>query len=236
MNNHPTKYFGDLAEAKVLSKLIEKRWFVFSPILSSHCRTDLIAYKVKDDEHRLYRIQVKYNNCCKARTYSWSSKNMTGYYSSNDFDFYALYLPEIDEVCFIPIELCLKDDGSLTEIKIRYSLKESISSKFWWYGDFLTLSKKKRVKRSITDFGLKINTGATPKAKIAFPNGKLYPSAEKLQKLIWKYTYSQIGEKYSVSGNSIHKLALRLSLICPPTGFHLMSIQNKKNIKKEFFN
>ena len=232
MNIHPTKYVGDVAVAKIISDLTVKRWFVFIPAITEHCRTDIIAYKQKKTKVKVVRIQCKYGNVIPTATYSEVNEKMYCFpYEQNDFDYYAMYIPQVDAVCYVPLEMVLKI-GSMT---IRYELPTN-ATPCWWYEDFLTLSKKEKVKRNYKDFGIKLNFSKFIAAAEPYRQDKFkHPTKNKLQELIWKLPYIKIGLKFGVSDTAIRKLVKKYKLIAPPMGFFLMSLDKQLSTMKDYY-
>src|SRR5690606_4549697 len=112
---------GNIAVAKVIADLVVKGWHVFTPV-TEHGVVDLIAYK---DE--VIRLQIKYSasGIVKNESTRYTSKgSVRTKYSVNDFDYYGVYLPNIDKVIYIPSEL-----GG---INIRTTLPEG-KHEYYWY-------------------------------------------------------------------------------------------------------
>lgn len=189
---HHTKDKGDIACAIVIADLTKKGFVVFSPCVTEHCSVDLIAYK----DNKMYRIQCKYSSdgVAKDKT-SWADKNgnHTKKYDSNDFDYYAIYLPEIDRVVYPSIKF--------SGIKIR-TKPINAANEFWWWEDFTELTDEATTK-NYADFDLpKPKTflnlkGATRKA--------VRPEKEVLLKQIDELGYCGTGRIYGVSDNAIRK-------------------------------
>lgn len=132
---HHTKEKGDIAVTKIISDLTEKGYDICLPI-SEHLPFDLIAYK----DHISHRIQCKYavDGAIAPKT-SWSDKN--GYhekkYNLCDFDYFAIYLPEI-KICVYPSSIYM---GKKITTKLPNSAKP-----FYWYEDFYNLPKRRKEK------------------------------------------------------------------------------------------
>ena len=128
---HHTKDKGDLALAKAIVDLTEKGYTVFTPAVSEHSPVDLIGLK----DNKCYRFQAKYfsSNEVPYRT-SWSDKSGTHikFYNDDDFDYYALYVPDIKVMIYPSIKY-----GGIT---IRTESKPLKNTKYWWYEDFLELT------------------------------------------------------------------------------------------------
>lgn len=94
---------GSLASAKVILDLTQKGYEVYLPV-SEHGLVDIVALK----DGIPYRLQVKYSSDGSVRNYtvhSKSGKNIRTTYKSDDFDFYAVYLSEVDFVAYVPQNL-----------------------------------------------------------------------------------------------------------------------------------
>lgn len=144
---HHTKDKGDLAVAKVICDLTEKGYIVFVPAITEHLPFDIIAYE--ENTGKSFRIQCKYcsDGVVKNST-SWTSKtgNHKHYYNSDDFDYYALFIPDKNIILYPSI----KYKGIL----IRFSIPEK-SYEFWWYEDFLNFTDQ-AFKKRCWDFGISI--------------------------------------------------------------------------------
>lgn len=97
-------FAGSLAETKVMMRLTEFKYHVFNQI-SGKAPFDLVAYK----DGMLYRISVKsnggYGNKSSyyvqlRRIRSNKTKNVIHMYDNSSCDYVAVYLSEVDKVCF----------------------------------------------------------------------------------------------------------------------------------------
>ena len=123
---HHTKDKGDIAATKAIADLVVKGFSIFVPVVSEHLPFDIIAYK----EGVSYRIQCKYSTKgFIAKETSWSDKNGSHkkIYSKNDFDYYAIYIPDIDKVLYPSISFA----GKTLTSKVPNS-----ATPFYWYEDF----------------------------------------------------------------------------------------------------
>lgn len=144
-NMHHTKDKADLAVAKVILDLTEKDFVVFLPAITEHCRFDLMCYNEQDGS--IKRIQVKYNKNGKlCNKTSWNDKHgsHSKKYKSSDFDYYALYMPDIDKVVYPNI--------SFKGAKIASTVPNSYTPFYYWE-DFINFTDKTN-KRTINDFGI----------------------------------------------------------------------------------
>lgn len=96
-----TNGIGDLAEAKITAKLVERGYIVSHPI-NDHARYDLIA----DDGEELKRIQVKHGRLeeegrlvvANLETSNPTTKGSEySYYGSDEIDAYMIYCSELDK-------------------------------------------------------------------------------------------------------------------------------------------
>lgn len=142
---HKQKDKGDIAVAKTIADLTVKGYSVFVPVVTEHLPFDLIAYK----DCKSSRIQTKYCSDGKIKNKtSWADKNGTHskYYAKTDFDYYALYLPEIDKVVYPSI--------SFGGASIRITVPNA-ANPFYWWEDFLSFTDKTD-KKTFRDFGIQL--------------------------------------------------------------------------------
>lgn len=187
---HHTKDKGDLALTKVIADLTEKGYSVYLPI-SEHSKADLIA-----ENGKIYRIQVKHciwtgsiGSIQVRNKTSWSDKNgnHVKQYQDGDFDYYGLYLKDINQIIYVPFEY----GGKF----IRYELPINYGH-YYWYEDFLQIGNKpeKRHKKSIKSQKKIIQP---KKIKI------VWPTKEQLQKLVQEKTKTSIAKDLGVSISSV---------------------------------
>lgn len=126
---------GNLAVARVILDLTQ-RGFVILNLLSEQLPFDLVAYK----NGKFIRFQVKYS-CRKKKSgaheiknqkYKWYDKSCTQY-KKGDFDYFAVYLPEIDKVIYPSIKF-----GG---IMIR-STPPKLNVPCYYYQDFINFTDK----------------------------------------------------------------------------------------------
>ncbi|GAA6619108.1 group I intron-associated PD-(D/E)XK endonuclease [Scytonema sp. NUACC26] len=205
---HHTKNKGDIAAAKAIADLTVKGYLVFTPVVCEHLPFDLIAYK----NSKCYRIQAKYagDNRVIKKTI-WVDKNGTHQkkYQEDDFDFYAVYLPDIDKVVYPSVKFC----GCYITTKIPNS-----ATPFYWWEDFTDFTED-ATKRTYKEFGVdlttrKVNTEARINTR-KVPR----PSKEELQKLVWEKPTSQITKDFGLSDKAIEKWCKAYSIEKPPRGY-----------------
>lgn len=130
MKQHLTKEKGNIAVAKTICDLTEKGYTTFTPTISEHLPFDVLAYK----DNVFYRIQVKYSaDGMVNKRSSWANKQGTHNikYNKSDFDYYAIYLPNINTVIY--------PSSSFKGYTIR-TIPPTISCEFWWWEDFTTFT------------------------------------------------------------------------------------------------
>ena len=103
---HHTKVKADIGLAKVISDLTLKGYVPCIP-LSEHQPYDIVAM---NGSSSAITLQVKYARLKKNGTVdvrfrrNWSDKNgtHTKAYSTDEFDYYAIYCPDKDKVLYVP--------------------------------------------------------------------------------------------------------------------------------------
>ncbi len=233
MNNHPTKYKGDLAVARVCADLMEQQWFVLAPVHSEHLPFDLLAYRMVKGRPLYIRVQVKsYPHFSTRQTW----KNRTKYvsketYSSETIDFFATYLPEAGCSIFVPIRL-------MEQNKIRcITIEEQLPNKgqeFWWYEDFLRVSFKDRQRKTRKDFGYSVEPSDKQLKARQVSKTTRYDNVIKLQKQVWKYTLRDLAKEYGVSDVALRKNCVNRGIVLPPMGFFIMNKENKRRVIKAY--
>jgi hypothetical protein len=206
---HHTKDKGDLATAIVIADLTSKGYTCFIPVVSEHLPFDIIAYK----DSKCIRIQSKhsYDGEIPART-SWTDKHgsHSRYYSDNDFEYYAIYSPQLNKVMYPSIKYKGKS--------ITYTIPNS-ATPFNWYEDFLDFTDF-NTKKTYKDFNHQIKREET-EATIAWniKNRKVTrPTKEELYKLLWEKPLTEIAKAFGVSDKSVAKWAKQYGLEKPARG------------------
>lgn len=213
---HHTKDKGDLAAAKVIADLVEKEYSVFVPVVTEHAPFDLIAYK----DGKCYRIQAKYSidGTLKNKT-NWADKNgcHEKKYKSDDFDFYGLYLPDINKVVYPSIKF-----GGCG---IRTTPPKS-PNPFYWWEDFTDLTEAAS-KRTYKEFGVDLTTRkVNPDSRIHTRKVER-PSKEELGKLVWEKATAQIGRDFGVSDKAVEKWCKAYGVEKPPRGYWVKKAYGK---------
>lgn len=225
---HHTNGKGDIGVAKVCADLTERNIHVFVPAFSGHLKYDLIA----DIEGRLYKVQSKYRAPGKrghsvhvpSKT-SWANSRgaQSAKYVEGDFDFYAIWVPTLARVLYVPF--CGKG--------ISIATKESRTSEYYWWEDFLDLSFTLPPRRPRTcispDYESRQRRRARQKAQgdgvTAMPRRNTnaghanWPTAAVLAKLVWKEPTSTIAKRLGVSDKAVEKHCRKLGIEKPPRGY-----------------
>ncbi|RAM48904.1 MAG: hypothetical protein C6Y22_25155 [Hapalosiphonaceae cyanobacterium JJU2] len=213
---HHTKDKGDIATAKAIADLVDKGYSVFTPVVCEHLPFDLIAYK----DGQYYRIQAKYNSkgAVKNKT-SWTDKNgcHEKKYKTEDFDFYALYLPEINQVIYPSIKF-----GGC---KIRTTPPKS-PSPFYWWEDFICFTED-APKRTYKEFGVDLTTRKVNLDSRIHTRKVERPSKEELQKLVWEKPTTQIAKDFGVSDKAVEKWCKVYGIEKPPRGYWIKKVYEK---------
>lgn len=203
MNQSDTK--GQIAFMKVATRLTEMGYVVFIPFGEPKDTVDLIATKGTS----CIRFQVKYLG---GKHKMVPRGNGGTSYKSDDFDYYALYIPELDVVCFPSISY------KMCTIRIRPS---GNYGSYYWYADFLELTDN-APKRTNDELG-ESSAHASRAAKQLGPRPNRYscdrPTKEELEKLIWAMPTTAIAKMFSMSDNGITRWIKDYGLDKPPRGY-----------------
>lgn len=189
---HHTKDKGDIALMKITLDLTIKGFNIFLPI-SEHLPFDFIAYK----DGKCYRIQAKYSSGGKVNNSTYSGDKSTKYYQEDDFDYYGVYLPEIDR-CIYP---SIKFAGA----NFRFS-KCNSATPFYWYEDFLDFTDEAE-KKNYRDLGWTIDILITENIlERTIKRRKVKrPPLDEIIKLVDEKGYSETGRMFGVSDNAVRK-------------------------------
>lgn len=196
---------GDIGTTQVIADLVKKGYVIFTPVACESLPFDIIAYKDGISK----RIQCKYsaNGTATAIT-AWSNKS--GHhikrYDDNDFDYYGVYLPDLDKVVYPSI----KFKGA----KITTKLVNS-ATPFYWWEDFLNFTDVAQ-KKSYKDFGYSLTGNSKEKESM---RKVTRPSKEELHKLLWEIPTQKLAEKFGVSDKAIEKWAKAYKIDKPPRGY-----------------
>jgi hypothetical protein len=219
---HHTKDKGDIAAAMALADLTLKGYICFTPTISEHLPFDLIAYK----DGKCLRIQAKYNSNRKlCNKTSWADKNgsHSKYYKKDDFDYYALYIPDLNKVLYPNISF-----GGNT---IAISPPRSAARVYWWE-DFLDFTDHAE-RKSWKDFPEieALTRTKTEKAIAASIERRKVdrPSKEELNELIWSKPMTTLSKELGVSDRAIAKWIKAYGLEKPSIGHWVRMSVEKEN-------
>lgn len=237
---HHTKDKGDLAVSKTITDLLEKGYEVFTPF-SEHSKADLIAI---GEDRKPIMLQVKYRaDGFLPSVTSWSDRNGNHRtkYVAEDFDYFALYLPEVNKVVYPSVSMVGKT--------IKFVLPKNNGTRFYWYEDYINLGEDPKI-RSLEEFGVIIKRKGEsknyPKSKESLKTthpcpscGNLTdnfnycsvscggtgnrkvdrPSKEELSKMVWEKPTTAIAADYGVSDKAVEKWCKSYEISKPPRGY-----------------
>jgi hypothetical protein len=136
-----TNALGDLAESKVIARLVELGFEVFIPLFC-HSPLDLIA--VKDE--KFIKISVKGSSSKNGESFvafirtvrTNKTKTKTNPFDSSSCDVVAVYISQLDTVCFIPSN----EINGVFEIRLRvtHSLHTGKTKKSFIIKEYLKLT------------------------------------------------------------------------------------------------
>lgn len=114
-------------------------------------------------------------------------------YNTKDFDFYAVYLPDIEKVVYQSINF----GGCCINTQIPNS-----PTPFYWWEDFTDFTEEAS-KRTYKEFGVDLTTRkVNPDSRIHTRKVER-PSKEELEKLVWEKPTAQIGKNFGVSDKAV---------------------------------
>lgn len=202
-----TKIKGDFGATKAVMRLVEMGYVVFSPIICESLPFDLIAYK----DGVSHRIQAKYSgNGNVSKKTVWNDKHGSHVreYLLTDFDYYAIYLPDIDKVVFPSVKL-----GGIN----IHSTLPNTPTKFYWWDDFKDFTDT-AVKHSCKEFGYSVSFKGRGKDRIG-SRKVVHPSKEELDKLIWEKPTIAVAKDFGVSDKAVERWVKKYELTKPPRGY-----------------
>lgn len=199
------KLKGDIGASQVIADLIKKGYVVLTPIVCESLPFDLIAYK--DGVSK--RIQCKYSsNGLVQKETSWSDKNGSHkrHYSDNDFDYYGIYLPDIEKVVYPSVKF--------KGITIATAVRNSAANFYWWedFKEFTDSASKKSYK----DFGYELTSSGREQLN---RRKVTRPTKEELHKILWEMPTQKIAAQFGVSDKAIEKWAKSYKIDKPPRGY-----------------
>jgi hypothetical protein len=216
---HHTKDKGDIAAAMALADLTLKGYICFTPTVSEHLPFDLIAYK----DGKCLRIQAKYNSNRKiCNKTSWADKNgsHSKRYGKDDFDYYALYIPDLNRVLYPNISF----GGNSIAVE-----KPKNTAYVYWWEDFLDFTDKAE-RKNYKIFGYELNLKNDPARKAPRINHRKVerPSKEELNELIWSKPMTELSDQFGVSDRAIARWIKYYGLEKPPIGHWIKNSVKEK--------
>lgn len=210
-----TNHLGDIGVVKAIEDLHNKGHVVFMPVVSQHLPFDLISYK----DGKCFRIQAKYRTdgfIPSETVYSNKLGNHYKKYDENDFEYYSIYIPEINKVVYPSIKFA----GS----KIRFSVPNSATPFYWWedFIDFTDSAKKRSYKEFGVDLSVARRKSEEPAGTISYKavsKAIKKPSKKELQKLIWKKPMTHLSKQFGVSDKVIGNWCKSYGISKPPPGY-----------------
>jgi len=201
------KLKGDIGAIQVIADLAKKGYILFTPVVCESLPFDVIAYK----DGVSLRIQCKYSSdgLVYSET-SWTDKSGTHKkkYSNSDFDYYGLYLPNIDKVVYPSVKM----KGITIATEVRNS-----ATPFYWWEDFTNFTDAAD-KRTYRDFGKEITKTLSEDSRIK-TRKVTRPTKEELTTLLWEIPTQRLAKKYGVSDVAISKWAKAYKIEKPPRGY-----------------
>ena len=205
LKKHHTKTKADVAVTKAIADLTTKGYVVLTPVVCEHLPFDLVVWK----EDKFLKIQVKYSSFGQVAGFTcWNDKNgiHKRKYQTDDFDYYAIYLPEKDKVIYPKVDYM--------GVNIRIKLPNS-STPFYWWEDFLELESECS-KRKLEEFGVKIKKRYSARL---YSRKVKRPSKKELEKLVWEKPTIQIAKDFGVSDQAVAKWCKNYGIKKPPRGY-----------------
>lgn len=196
----------DLAIIKVMEDLIDKGYIPLTPF-SEQYPFDIVA--MHPIKKIYYRLQIKYTGGNRSSKYmptgkTYGKNKISRGYSSNAFDYYAVYIPNINVVIYPPISL--KGKRISTVVGQR---------PFYWYKDYLNFTggnPKKQTAKSLSMI-LPVYKGHAGVRKVK------WPTKVKLKTLVWKKPTEKIALDFNVSSNAVTKWCKSYGISKPPRGY-----------------
>lgn len=191
---HHTKNKGDIAATKAITDLTLKGYLILTPVVCEHLPFDFVAYK----DNKFYRIQAKHagDNRVVNRTIWVDKKGIhQKKYQVGDFDFYAVYLPDIDKVVYPSVNF----SGCYITTKVPNS-----ATPFYWWEDCIDFTED-APKRTYKEFGVDLTTRKVNQDSRIHTRKVERPSKAELQKLVWEKPTTQIAKDFGVSDKTVEK-------------------------------
>jgi hypothetical protein len=211
---HHTHTTGDIAVIATTLDLTEKGWVVYRPVSAEFLPYDLVASKKLPDGTMAFRtFQVK----------SFDVAIHTKY-APKEFDYFALYLKSKKIVVYLSLDFVKKHTTSTLQITSEIP---NSPAKFWWYEDFLTPSLKDRSKRSLGDFGIKLDVKKRVTQRVLEYREEIHNkrairvSDTQLKRLVWKKPLRDVAKDFGVSDVAVKKECQKRGIETPERGYWL---------------
>ncbi|PLZ79555.1 hypothetical protein CBP16_16335, partial [Fischerella thermalis WC217] len=116
-------------------------------------------------------------------------------YQVGDFDYYAVYLPDIDKVVYPSVNF----SGCYITTKVPNS-----ATPFYWWEDFIDFTED-APKRTYKEFGVDLTTRKVNLDSRIHTRKVERPSKAELQELVWEKPTTQIAKDFGVSDKAVEK-------------------------------
>jgi hypothetical protein len=142
-------------------------------------------------------MQAKYSTSGNVNKTTYSGDGTKNYYKEDDFDYYAVYLPEID--------LCIYPSIKYAGAHFRFS-KCNSATPFYWYEDFIDFTDNAQ-KKNYRDMGWTIDVLMSENiVNRTMKRRKVErPPLDEIIKLVEEKGYSETGRMFGVSDNAVRK-------------------------------
>ncbi|PLZ06599.1 hypothetical protein [Fischerella thermalis] len=124
-------------------------------------------------------------------------------YQVGDFDYYAVYLPDIDKVVYPSVNF----SGCYITTKVPNS-----ATPFYWWEDFIDFTED-APKRTYKEFGVDLTTRKVNLDSRIHTRKVERPSKAELQELVWEKPTTQIAKDFGVSDKAVEKWCKVYALI-----------------------
>lgn len=193
-----------MAVAKAVVNLAEKGFSVFTDALADNHRFDLVAYR----DGVFTRIQCKYSEQGIVPSASvWSNRqgNVKRAYLAGDFDYFALYLADIDVVIYPSL--------AFAGATIRWTAPTT-QAPCYFFEDFLDFTDD-AAKRTFRDFGKTADDLTCSRER----QKKIKLSTEEITKLLWEKPKTEVALELGVARQTLDRYCERRGIVPPPRGY-----------------
>lgn len=215
-----TKTKGMLGVAHAILSFARRGIPTFQAVGTEHLPYDLVIVV----EDRFYKVQVKHRKATNKsvmvpKETVWSNAKGTHArrYEKSDFDVVALYIPDLDQVLFVPFEMCGK----------VISLEPRVTQDYYWWEDFKEFPPrqvKKRTKAASRPKSFRLNipvelaATSTAALRSGRPTKIAWPSPEEMTKWVLTEPVKKISERLGVSDNAVRKHCQAYGISLMPRG------------------